>query len=81
MKGKPISSSTGISVKPPTGFSVSGDQEVVPENKNIRKATDEEKFIAQLTMYTQFLKEQLEFVTGILESAQARNGCKGCGDK
>ncbi len=81
MKGKPISSTTGISVKPPKNFRIEGDTEVTPENKNVRKATDEEKFIAHLTMYTQFLKEQLEFVTGILDEAQARNGCKGCGKK
>ena len=81
MKGKPISSTTGISVKPPEGFKISGDQEVVPEQKGVRPATDEERFILQVTQYVRFLKEQLIHVENILAEAQARNGCKGCGEK
>lgn len=79
MRNKPVSSSIGISIKAPVGFSVSGDQEVIPEEKGVRASTGEEKFIAQLTSYIQFLEEQLEFVKNILATAQKRNGCGGCG--
>ncbi len=81
MKNKQsISSSIGIKIKAPVGFSVSSDEEVIPEKKKmIRASTGEEKFIAQLTSYIQFLEEQLEFVKNILDEAQKRNGCGKCG--
>lgn len=82
MKNKPITSSIGINIRAPTGFSISGDEEVIPsKEKKVRASTGEEKFIAQLTSYIQFLEEQLEFVKHILKGAQDRNGCGDCGKK
>lgn len=78
---KPISGGVGITIKSPENFSISGDAEVKPEQKKPRKSTPEEKYIASLTSYIQFLEEQLEFVKHLLKEAQARNGCGGCGKK
>lgn len=76
-----VSSGVGIKIKPPENFSISGDAEVKPEQRKVRKATPEEKYIASLTAYVQFLEEQLEFVKHLLKEAQDRNGCGGCGKK
>lgn len=79
MKNKSVSSSVGISIKPPKNFEMSGESEVKPEKKKARKSTPEEKYIASLVLYIQFLEEQLDFVKNLLKEAQSNGGCGGCG--
>jgi hypothetical protein len=77
MKYKPlVRSQTVIEVKPPDGFSISGDTKVKPQE--VHEEDEVDKIISDLVDYIYIQEEQTKKLRGILSRLKKLYPCKNC---
>lgn len=69
---QPVSSSVGITIKPPSGFGIDGDPSVNPtiENAGSRILSEKEIFLGELYLYLEFLDTQKKKVLEMIDQVK-----------
>lgn len=68
----PVSSSIGITIKPPTGFGIDGDTEVNPtiESSGSKILSDKDVFLGELYSYLDFIETQKKKVLELISQVK-----------